>query len=321
MVRARFMFGLMAITALFFMSGSVLSAEKVRFANHSKSNSYFVLPVLAAVEKGYWKAEGVEVEWRAFGASTTMVRAVAAGALDMGTLSPVSTILAIARGVPMIIVADPRITYGFGVWVLTDSPLKNPRDLKGKAIGVTRFGGSPHRLAKIAIKNLGIEKDVKFIALGRGAAATAAFRAKAVDSIARDNLTMAPLKAIGEARILVDMRKYAPKASRLVGATIYATKTFLAKKPDTVKKVIKGYMRGGDFILKNRKWAVEKLKSQWKFTTAAANEIYSQLSYGPGSNVRKERLEIAINFIVEQGMVAKDKAPTLDSVYAKEFAQ
>jgi NitT/TauT family transport system substrate-binding protein len=321
MARERSLFGLILIAAVFLMASSVISAEKVRFASHSKSNSYFVLPVLAAMEKGYWKAEGVEAEWFPFGSSTTMVRAVAAGGLDMGTLSPTSTIIAISRGVPMVIVADARITYGFGIWVLTDSPLKKPTDLKGKRVGVTRFGGSPHRLAKIAIKNLGIEKEVKFVALGRGGAATAAFRAKAVEGVARDNLTMGPLKAMGEARLLVDMRKYAPNASKLVGATIYATKSFLAAKPEVIKKVVKGFMLGGDFVIKNKAWAIEKLKSQWNFNDAGANEIYSQLSYGPGSNVRPERLQTALDFIKEQQMVKKDQLPTLDSLYAKQFAQ
>lgn len=320
MGKARFLFGLMVLSILFLIVSSSLAAEKARFASHAKTNVYFVLPVVAALEKGYWKEEGLDVLWLPFDASTTMVQAVAAGEVDMGTLSPETTVLAVARGVPMVIVADPRMDYGFAIWVPTDSPLKEPKELKGKKIGVTRFGGSPHRMAEIAVKALGIEKEIKFVALGGGGPATAAFRARAVDGVARDNLTMAALKATGEARVLVNLSEYAP-ASGSSSTIIYVTRSFLAKKPEVVKKVVKGFMAGADFVMRNRGWAVEKLKSEYGFTPAGANEIYSQLTYGAEGKIIKKKLENALNFALEHGLLAKDKVPALGLLYAKEFAE
>ena len=132
---------------------------------------------------------------------------------------------------------------------------------------------------------------------------------------------MAPLKATGEARILVNMSHYAPEGSMLGGAIIFVTRPFLAKKSEVVPKAVKGFMAGAEFVMKNRGWAVEKLKSEYGFTPAGANEIYSQLTYGAEGKIIKKKLENALNFAVEHGLLAKDKAPALGLLYAKEFAE
>src|SRR3989304_5605193 len=121
MIARKFLAGLMAVTAFILMGHAVWSAEKVRFASHFKANAYYVMPVLAALEKGFWKEQGLDPVWVPFDSATTMIQAVAAGEIDMGTHGMDSTIIAASRGVPEVIVADPKMNVEVVLWVAGDS--------------------------------------------------------------------------------------------------------------------------------------------------------------------------------------------------------
>src|SRR3972149_6166678 len=199
-------------TLVFFLAGAALAADKVRFAVHFKLNPHYVLPGLAALEKGYWKAQDLEVEYFPFDEGATMDRGVVAGNIDVGTQGLASIVVAASAGVPEVMVADPSIITEFYFWVRSDSPLREPKDLKGAKIGVTRFGIASHNMARAVVKALGLdEKDVKFIATGGGAPHVAALKAGVIDIATLSDFAFAPLKFKGEVRELIRMENYLPK--------------------------------------------------------------------------------------------------------------
>src|SRR3989304_6148786 len=130
-----------ASLVIFATVSSSFSAERVRFATHFRGNPHYWLPTVAALDNGYWTNQGLEVRWIPFRAGTTMEIAVTAKEVDAGTAGLTHVVRAATRGVPQIMVADPGIATGFIFWVLTDSRLKTPADLKGTKVEVTRFGG------------------------------------------------------------------------------------------------------------------------------------------------------------------------------------
>lgn len=107
--------------------------EKVKIGN-VREDVLRALPILAAGDKGFWKGQGVEVEYVPFRGATEMHQAVAAMALDTGVAGAVSVMLVQARGVPEIIVADLQAPEDFFVWVRTDSRIRKVEDLKGARI-------------------------------------------------------------------------------------------------------------------------------------------------------------------------------------------
>src|SRR3972149_5752733 len=96
---------LMAFLGLALVQAPSWAAEKVKFATHFKANPHYWLPVAAALDKGFWKEEGLEVEWVSFDAAAAMNRAVAAGAIDMGTDGLTGHVRAVSAGVPQVMVA------------------------------------------------------------------------------------------------------------------------------------------------------------------------------------------------------------------------
>src|SRR3972149_1761189 len=113
------------------------SQEKLKFATAVKTATAYYLPILAAEEKGFWKENGLDVEWIPVGTSMGMYHAITAGALNIGVDVGAALIPAMARGMPAIIVANVQNYLATVLWVRADSPIKEPKELrKGAKVGV-----------------------------------------------------------------------------------------------------------------------------------------------------------------------------------------
>lgn len=312
---------LLAITFLA-VSWAMLPANalaQVRFGIDFRFNPQFVLPIAAALEEGLWKKQGLEVKYLTFDGSAGMNLAAAAGAIEMGGQGLNSIINGVAAGVPVIAVADPGISTEFYFWVRADSKLREPRDLKGAKIGVTRFGDEAHAYAVAAARSLGLEKDVKMVSMGGGPPQIAGLRAGSLDISSLSFFTMATLIARGEVRALLRVNDYLPKGFYHLHM-ILSTVPFAQKSPELAKRAVKGYLQGVEFVLKNKSWAVEKMKAEFGYPEAAAQAAYDMLGFKPQGKIDPARVKSAMSFLVENGLLDKGKVPPLEKVYLEGYA-
>lgn len=140
------------------------AAEKLKFSSSIKTHPLYVLPILAAEEKGFWRQQGIDMEWVPIGGGGPMFRAVAAGSVFIGMSGSLSATQARARGIPVIIVADLQSLEPFLVWARADSPIQSPKDLKGTKLAVSSFGEESHAMGRLVAKALGLGGDIKFVA-------------------------------------------------------------------------------------------------------------------------------------------------------------
>lgn len=311
-------FGTLLIFGLTLLPG--MAADKVRFATHFRANPHYSLPALAALDKGFWKGQGLEVEYFAFDSAGAMNRAVVAREIDVGTDGLTTLIQAASAGVPEVIVADPGISSEYYFWVRADSTLKEPKDVKGAKIGVTRFGGDTHAYARAVVKALGMdEKDMKFISMGGGVPQMAGLRAGAIDIAMLSNFTMAVPKIKGEIREVVKVEDYLPKG--LAAQVVFARRDFLEKNPALVKKVVMGFLQGAGFALKNPEWAVEKMMAEVKYSSEAARGVLPWLKYDPRGRLDEAKIKNVVEFLIEYGIIAREKAPSLNKLYDRGFTE
>ncbi len=297
-----------------------LAAEKLAWGVHFRRNPLYGMPALAARDKGFWKKQGLNVDVVEFASAGLLEQAYAAGSLNVGTTGMPDVAVSASRGGTQVMVADPKMVVDFVLWVNINSPIRKAADLKGTKIGLSRKGISPHILAIAALKRLGIEGKVKFLALGGGQPAIAALKTGAVDSIAFSNFTLLSLKAKGEARIGVNLSKFVPGAKVAGSQAITAHRDYVKKKPESVRRAIRGYMSGAAFVLKNRDWSVQKVVSHYRWSKQAAQLAAAQFSYGPGARIDVSKLKAAIQFLVDNGLLAKEKVPPLKSLYVPGLA-
>lgn len=302
--------------------GLVLPAEeglsKVRFGTPIKAEPVFDLLLLAAQEKGVWKEQGLDVEWTAFESGVTMRRAMVAGSMDMGMVSAAATILGIASRPAEIIVADSGAQDATEIYVPSGSPIREPKDLKGARLGVARLGGLYHILGQAVAKDLRI--DMKYVGLGGTHPQLAGLKAGAVDAVLMGRGTGNALVLKGELRRAVVVQDHLP--SPWVGIIIFAGRDFAAKQAETVPRVLKAFFRAADFLMKNRAWALEKSKASYGHSEAEANWVFdNELRYGKDGRIDPRAIENVRNFLVEYGMIPKDKVPSLEALFTSKFVE
>jgi NitT/TauT family transport system substrate-binding protein len=101
------------------------------------------LPVYQAIDKGYFEAEGLDVELTPAANGATTINALVSGSTDLALVSYPSLITAHSSDLP-ITIAAPAIAgteeYAAGLYVLADSDIEAPADMVGKKMATPSLG-------------------------------------------------------------------------------------------------------------------------------------------------------------------------------------
>ncbi len=310
---------LMALVATLVLGLAIsgYAAEKIRFSVHIGNNPHYALPILAALDQGLWKKQGLEVEYTGFRSPRAQDDAVVAGSVQMGIIGLAGLTRGISAGVPYAWVADPMTTR-FYVWVRPDGPVQVPGDLKGHSISITRFGADLHYATIAMGKALGIEKEMKIVATGGVPQRLAAMKSGATDGTTSPFCVILPMKIKGDVRQILAIDEYVPKG--LFAQGIFARTELLKKNPDLVRKVTKGWLQGAKFIRENREWSVKKMTEKFRYTPEVARLCYPRLQFTDGK-IDLKRIEAVRKFLVGSGIVPKDKMPPIGRIYAGDIVQ
>lgn len=319
MTRKSFLLGLTLLLTWGLAGAWGLAAETLKFGTAVKDHPPYYLPVLAAEEKGFWKAQGLEVEWVPFKSGTELVQAVAGKEINIGFVPPIVAAFALAARVPIVFVSNLTSPPEFILWVRSESPFKEPKELKGARIGIMRPGTLPHVYARAITKAAGVEKEMKFIATGGTTENVAALRAKVVEAIVMPVYFLISLKVTGEVRELADAAEYLPKEWLEHG--LFARKEFITEKPDTVRKVVKAILQGANFAMDNRSWSMGKLKEVSGYSDEVASLIFKQLTLSRTGKIDRKAMENVMNFLFEYGVVPKEKVPPVDELFTMRFIE
>ena len=136
------------LTALAAFSTNVYAADKInvgalRFTSHSAS--------FVAYERGYFKAEGLDVEFKFFQAAQPMAVAIASGDVDFGVTAISGGLINLAhKGAIKVIggaLHEEKSIDGQMILVSKnayDAGVTTPAKLKGRTFGITQTGSSFH---------------------------------------------------------------------------------------------------------------------------------------------------------------------------------
>jgi NitT/TauT family transport system substrate-binding protein len=115
-------------------------------------------------DAGFWKQEGLDIQLVYIASSPTVARATLAGEIVLSGANSqgLSTSARRRRSA-----ARARSQRG-GLYVMAAPEIKTVNDLKGKVVGVTRFGASTDFGMRMLLSKYGLEpaKDVPFIQIG-----------------------------------------------------------------------------------------------------------------------------------------------------------
>jgi NitT/TauT family transport system substrate-binding protein len=146
--------------------GAESSLRKIRAAITSISGS--MVPPWAAHDAGIFNKYGLQVEVIATPSGVQGTNALIAGEVSFVQIAGGTTAGAAVGGADLKIVATMVGTLVLNLVVRPE--IEKPEQLRGKSIGISRFGTSLHTGARIAAKHFGLEpgKNVHIVEIGAG---------------------------------------------------------------------------------------------------------------------------------------------------------
>ncbi len=190
------------------------------------------------------------------------------------------------------------------------------RDLMGKRIGLPTKLGIPHTYARIITSAFKMEKDVRFVAAGGVRETIAGLRVGAFEAVSQPLTTMARLQVKGILRSLASTVDYLPKP--WTDLVVFARKNFTRSKPDLVRKTLRALLQSTNFIQKNSRWTVDKMKSFSRFPEEAAKLVQKDFQFTTTGRLDRKAVENLRKVFIQYGVLT-EKAPPVDQLFTNEY--
>ena len=138
--RSRVALAVLALTVVAAVPATSQTPPKVRLGVHT---SLMGAPDVIAIRQGYFKQEGLEVDWRRFALGKDGRDAMIAGAIDINATAPTPFLIGLEKGVPYTGIAVNSLFCGSNqLVVLKNADINSVAQFKGKRIALPK-GRSP----------------------------------------------------------------------------------------------------------------------------------------------------------------------------------
>ena len=248
------------------------SQEKIRIAYSSTDTLNSVWTI--ADDAGFYKKHGLDAEVVYIGSTTVGVSAIVAQDVQVGNAAGSGVANAAVRGADTVSVACFINSLPYELVVL-DS-IKSAEDLKGKSIGISRFGSVSDVAARELLKGLGLRpmEDVKILQVGGASERAAGFSRKIIAGFPSPPGNVYLIPGGLPHRVLANMADQ-EKPYPLPFICAVTTKSYLAKNRPVVKRAVMALIETAHFF-KNNKEATQKIVAKY---LRGANKEYLESSY------------------------------------------
>jgi len=262
---------------------AMLVAASQTFAQSVKvgrtiGGSGFHIPSYIAVDKGLFKAEGLNVEFIATTAGV-LVRAAIAKEIEFVPI-PGGGSEAMLKGAPLVFIVGESL---ISQWTIVTQPeIKQVEELKGKTLGLERPGQAAYTEAVVVLgKFFKMEpgKDYKVITFNAETDRVAALINKSIHAAILSFPHAARAEKAGM-KILVKTGDYIPR----LGGTFITHRDFIKEKRDATKRFIRAMVRANDYVKANKQGTIDVIQKYFEIKDVPLAEgIYKQVAtaFGP----------------------------------------
>jgi len=229
---------------LLVMQTSVMSAEKIKIGwVYAMANA----PILVAMEKGYFKEQGIDVEILQFKSGPLVHQALSAGELDMAYIGSPPVYHWFSRGLDSRILA--KVNYGQAAVISRkDSGISEISNLRGKKLAGVRKGSGMDVLLRGYVlgeaANLLPDSDLDIISMPPGNMEAAVDKKVVNAAFIWEPFTSKSLIR-GNTQLVFDMNKAVPKYPWYI---VMAMPDTLKNKRASVVKVLKAHKKAVEYL-------------------------------------------------------------------------
>ncbi|HME63121.1 MAG TPA: ABC transporter substrate-binding protein [Candidatus Binatia bacterium] len=215
-----------------------------------------IAPLWFAKETKLFEKRGLDVRLVGMGTGSVSLRALIANDLEIASLSASGLVQAALQGADTIILSAALDGFVFKVFGAPD--MTSPAQLKGKTLGVSRYGATSDFAIRLALKKWGLnpERDLSILQIGTTQDTLRAMQTKRLDAgvLSGTASLMARKAGFRELGDLADLGLHYPMAP------IGTTKSYIQKNEGLVKEFMLAYIEAIHDFKRNKEAALTVLK-------------------------------------------------------------
>ncbi len=210
-----------------------------------------------SVEAGHFKKHGLDLEV-VHASSLLAMQALLAGEVAVAQSVTDACVSANLSGADTVFIGAilDKPLYSF----IVNAKIKTPQDLKGKRVGVTRFGSTPDALARSTLRMWGLDPatDVTLIQLNEMGLLVQGLVNGVIDAAPISLPSNIRAKNLGFTELL-DLTKL---NKTYITGTVVTRKRFLDEQRDVAKRFMRGFLEGMRTYLEDEEFSI-KVIQKW----------------------------------------------------------
>jgi NitT/TauT family transport system substrate-binding protein len=232
------------------------------------SESISITPLIYGIEKGLYRREGVDLQFRILRGDLAIAAMVNSKDVDY-IYGAGTAFLAALRGAPVKILSHDFKSVLF--YLMGQPNVQSAKDLRGKKVAVSSLGGTGAASARASIKALGLDpdKDVTYIVIGAASVRMAAMEAGSIEAAIMPVPWNFRMKQKGFKELI-----FAGSVMSQPLTGIATTKDKIEKNPDQVRRVLRGFLRALRAMRQEKKDVVEFIGRKFNLDAPTAEETY-----------------------------------------------
>jgi len=238
----------LGVAALPFLGKSALAQAKGKVGYMKIVDT---APLYVAMEKGFFKQHGLDLELVPMAGGATILPGVASGDLQVGWSNVISLYQAYVGGFDFKIVCGGAINIKgsndtHALQVLKDSPIKQARDLEGKTVAVNTLNNIVHLMALAWLDKSGATSSkVKFVEIPFPQM-EAALVSRRVEAISAQEPFVTSSVGKGVTRVLA--HPWSEVAPKFLIASWFASEKWIQKNKEMARSFVQSLNQGVDAI-------------------------------------------------------------------------
>jgi NitT/TauT family transport system substrate-binding protein len=219
---------------LVFFPATTHAAEKTRVTLGYSSTGPTAVGLWVAKDIGAFDKYGLDPSLVFISSGPVMLPALIGGDVHGAIAGANAVIAAVLSGAPIVSIASIANRPYLRLWVQPE--ITRIEDLRGKTLGVSRFGATTDNLTRILLRRVGLENAVNVRQLGGTLEVALSFRHRQIDGA-----TLATLRTDAPHRVLLEL---ADLGIRYSMGQFVVSREFQRRAPGTLDNIMRAYLEG-----------------------------------------------------------------------------
>jgi NitT/TauT family transport system substrate-binding protein len=217
-----------------------------------------------AKEIGAFDKYGIDAQLIFVSSGPIVVQALLGGDMQAGLAATNAVTAAVLAGAPLVSVMSLINRAYYRCWVQPE--ITRMEELRGKTLGVSRFGSVTDNLTRIMLRRYNLEGAVQIRQMGGTTEMAAAFQRRQIDGA-----VMATVRINAPTRMLVDLEELGIRYSNVV---IAASRDYNRRNPDIIEAMVRAYLEGVAAVGQQKEKALQVIQ---KYTRLQDPKLIQEL--------------------------------------------